>query len=792
MRFSRRSWQDLPLASKLWILLVSLVIVPLIAIAPINTLSTRAVLLTATRTQNLQRARGTAAKLDTYLGSITGNIEVLAAAPDILGIFNSTNTAENDQEVDGLLRQAVISYGYGSLSLVDESGRVLYSTREQAASSSVVTAPWFLSATAGRAVVDEPRYDPNEGSVSLHFSAPVRDAHKAILGAIVGQIDMEAIHNIIAADTNYARQDDVGILWDDQGIRISHGSDPSLVFVPIATLDPSKVDQMAAEMRFGPNTRQLLTHASGNPEIVNASKWLLYNHNAEPYLNFTAVGIGPVEAAIVPLQAKRWLYAIATPEKAIMRQVYARTQVDLLTTALIALAVIGGALVAANWVTRPLRAVAAGAAGIAAGDMTHRVRLRQRDEIGQMAAAFDSMADALMDKENQLTNYARDLELRVDERTRQLYRRLENLRALRAIDAAITTSTNLELTLHIVLDEVIQQLGVHAADILLFNQHSFMLEYASGTGFRIKQRDRQPVSISQGPAWRAVTERTVVYIPNLLEKNSASGLANIEAEGFFSYYGIPLVAQGQVKGVLELFHRQPLAFDEERREFLEALASQTAIAIDNATLLTSIQRTNEDLTRAYNATILGWSKAMTLRDHETEEHSQRVTELTVQIARAMGIAEFDLGHIYRGALLHDIGKLGVPDHILLKPGKLTPTELEQMRQHPQYAYEMLKEVDYLSPALDIPYCHHEKWDGTGYPRGLRDFQIPLAARIFSVVDVWDALLSDRPYRPAWDAEQVEMYVQAESGKSFDPKVVVEFMRLWRRERSAGGTDPALS
>lgn len=190
-----------------------------------------------------------------------------------------------------------------------------------------------------------------------------------------------------------------------------------------------------------------------------------------------------------------------------------------------------------------------------------------------------------------------------------------------------------------------------------------------------------------------------------------------------------------------------------------------------------IEEAHEKLLSAYDATIEGWSRAMDLRDKETEGHTLRVTDLSVELARMMGINEGELVFIRRGALLHDIGKLGVPDAILLKANQLSDAEWEVMRKHPQYAYEMLSPIEYLRPALDIPYCHHEKWDGTGYPRGLKGEEIPLAARIFAVVDVWDALTSDRPYRPAWSHEEAMKYIKEQSGKHFDPNVVEKFIEM---------------
>jgi len=188
----------------------------------------------------------------------------------------------------------------------------------------------------------------------------------------------------------------------------------------------------------------------------------------------------------------------------------------------------------------------------------------------------------------------------------------------------------------------------------------------------------------------------------------------------------------------------------------------------------NLEHANAELRTAYDATITGWSLAMDLRDKETEGHSQRVTDLTLKLAEAAGIAPEELVHIRRGALLHDMGKLGIPDAILNKPAKLNDEEWELMHRHPQMAYDMLYPIEYLHPALDIPYCHHEKWDGSGYPRKLKGEEIPLAARIFAIVDVWDALTSDRPYRSAVKKDEVLKYLQDQSGKHFDPQVVELF------------------
>jgi putative nucleotidyltransferase with HDIG domain len=190
-----------------------------------------------------------------------------------------------------------------------------------------------------------------------------------------------------------------------------------------------------------------------------------------------------------------------------------------------------------------------------------------------------------------------------------------------------------------------------------------------------------------------------------------------------------------------------------------------------------LQASNADLAQAYDATLESWSRMLDLRDRETGDHTQRVVDLSVRLGQAMGLEPEALLYLRRGALLHDIGKMGTPDSILLKPGPLTDAEMLVMRRHPEVAYTMLADIDFLRPALDVPYAHHEKWDGSGYPRALQGEQIPLSARIFAVVDVWDALSSDRPYRSAWPPEKVYYHLREAAGSHFDPAVVEAFLKL---------------
>jgi putative nucleotidyltransferase with HDIG domain len=329
-----------------------------------------------------------------------------------------------------------------------------------------------------------------------------------------------------------------------------------------------------------------------------------------------------------------------------------------------------------------------------------------------------------------------------------------------------------------VITQTIAQLNMDAVDILLFHPHLQVLDYVAGQGFRTRAIEKTHLRLGECFAGRAALDRRTIHVADLPAAGSNFTRADIlKGEGFLEYYAVPLIAKGETKGILEVFNRTALNVNPEWLDFLETLAGQAAITIDQTQLFDDLQRANLELIIAYDATIEGWARAMDLRDRETESHTRRVTEMTLSLAKTLGIKDNEILYIRRGALLHDIGKIGVPDTILLKEGALTEKEWGLMRRHPQFAYEMLQPIKYLRQSLDIPYCHHEKWDGTGYPRGLTGEQIPLAARIFSIVDVWDAITSDRPYRKAWTNEQALAYIKEQSGKQFDPKVVEAFLRM---------------
>jgi len=286
------------------------------------------------------------------------------------------------------------------------------------------------------------------------------------------------------------------------------------------------------------------------------------------------------------------------------------------------------------------------------------------------------------------------------------------------------------------------------------------------------------IRLGQGYAGTVAEKRERLHVGDL-RKGKSGFLRSQEflQEGFRSYYGVPLIAKGRVRGVLEVFHRRQLEPDAEWLDFLDALAGEAAIAVENGILLTELQRTNFELRLAYDTTIEGWSRALDLRDRDTEGHTKRVTHAAMKLAQRLGMTQTALVQVRRGAMLHDIGKMAIADSILRKNGPLSPEEWEEVRRHPRYAYELLRPIDYLGPALDIPHYHHERWDGSGYPEGLKGLEIPLSARLFAVIDVFDALTSPRPYRPAWDKALARAYIQEQAGSHFDPDITAEFMRM---------------
>ncbi len=399
--------------------------------------------------------------------------------------------------------------------------------------------------------------------------------------------------------------------------------------------------------------------------------------------------------------------------------------------------------------------------------------------VGEMSGYYDLTIEPTFNSHGEVNGLicsAADLtEIKLaNERAEQ---QLKRLAALRKIDQTITSTLDLRVTLNLLLDQVSTLLEVDASSILLFNPQMQQLEFGAGVGFRSSRIREISLALGQGLAGLAVMQRRGSGIVDLDKSTDFVRRDALIGDEFVQYTNLPLIAKGEVEGVLEVYNRTYVDWDPEWVQFFEALAGQAAIAIDNMMLYEELKRKNADLMLAYDATLEGWSRALELRDQETDGHSRRVTDLAVRLAHRLGMSDDELVDFRRGTLLHDIGKMGVPDSILLKPGPLSSEEWAIMRNHPQYAYQMLAPIPYLRRALDIPYCHHEHWDGSGYPRGLKGEEIPLGARVFSVVDVWDALRSDRPYRPAWPPEKALQYIKDLSGRQFDPRVVQVFLEI---------------
>ncbi len=408
--------------------------------------------------------------------------------------------------------------------------------------------------------------------------------------------------------------------------------------------------------------------------------------------------------------------------------------------------------------------------------------------IGVMALfSHEKNAFGLDDVQN-ITALTNSLAVAIEnsEKESQLQRQLRKVSALHTIDTTINSNIDLRSALKAILKISVEQLAVDAGDVVLFNPYSLSYDFAAGYGYKTNLANAPEKRERMILAERVVMERRMIHDTGEVRDLFSPSMKVIwDNEGVTDYWGVPLVSRGEVRGVLEVINRKTFKAGPDWVAYLETLAGQMAIAIDSIGMLEQLQRSNIDLRVAYDATIEGWSKALDLRDNETENHTVRVVEMSLRLAEKMGIKNEDLIHIKRGAMLHDIGKMGVPDSILHKPGPLTDEEWVIMRRHPQFAYEMLSQISYLHRALDIPSCHHEKWDGSGYPRGLKGEQIPLAARLFAVVDVWDALRSDRPYRKAWADDRVMDYIKEESGKHFDPAVVNVFIELLQSTEAYG-------
>ena len=351
------------------------------------------------------------------------------------------------------------------------------------------------------------------------------------------------------------------------------------------------------------------------------------------------------------------------------------------------------------------------------------------------------------------------------------------LGALMGVGRSINSSLGLKRVLEEVMDSMIELMHAERGFLMLRESNGELKERIA-RGIEHSNLDKESIKVSRTIVDKVSVTGEAILTTNAQEDPRFENQMSVAAYQLRSILCAPLKIKDGLIGVIYVDNRAHAGIFKERElGLITAFADQAAVAIDNAQLFDGLQASNKELQDAYRATLEGWVHALDMRDKETEGHTQRVTTLTERLARSMGVSDDDLVHIRRGALLHDIGKMAIPDGILLKPGPLTDDERELIKQHPVYAYDMLKQIDFLLPAIDIPHYHHEKWDGTGYPTGLRGEDIPFAARIFPVIDVYDALVSDRPYRKGLPPEEVRERIKVDSGKHFDPQVVDAFMAM---------------
>jgi len=386
----------------------------------------------------------------------------------------------------------------------------------------------------------------------------------------------------------------------------------------------------------------------------------------------------------------------------------------------------------------------------------------------------DGQASALIKDLSQLSS---SLDKVKDSVTVQMQAHEKQFGALVDLGSVINSSLGLKRVLSEVMDRLIALMSAERG-FLLLRESNGELKVQVARGIDHADLEEAQFAVSKTIIHRAAETGEVVLTTNAQEDPRFQDQVSVAAYHLLSILCAPLKLKDDLIGVIYVDNRvRSGLFQKSDHALISAFANQAAVAIDNARLFDDLQASNEELETAYQATLEGWVRALDLRDKETEGHTQRVTTLTQRLAKTLGVDGDAYMHLTRGALLHDIGKMAIPDGILLKPGDLSPEERALVQRHPIYAYEMLSPIKFLLPALDIPYCHHEKWDGSGYPRGLKGTDIPVAARIFTVADVWDALVSDRPYRKGLKPVDIRKHMAEQSNIHFEPRIVEAFLSL---------------
>ncbi|TXT49270.1 MAG: putative PAS/PAC sensor protein [Spirochaetes bacterium] len=390
------------------------------------------------------------------------------------------------------------------------------------------------------------------------------------------------------------------------------------------------------------------------------------------------------------------------------------------------------------------------------------------------------LSDSVLDQERLVVRLLSNLEISMRELVAQARVRaqIKNISFLKHISRTINANMEFDMVMGSLLDQVRSILECDAVAFYLADSDQETLECKAMSGFNTNLIYQACVKFGQPNNRIVVEERRVnsVYDFETMDPSSTFGTL-IDKENFISQHGAPIIMEGEMKGALEVWFRREFKPGSEWFVLFDAIANQVGIALDYNAIYADLQKAYLDLETSYEATIEGWSAAMDLRDEETEGHSRRVTTLSLSLAAKLGLPEAEIAQIRQGAFLHDIGKIGIPDSILKKPGPLNEEEWTLMKQHPKKALDLLGRIPYLKDSLDIPLYHHEKFDGTGYPHGLAGEKIPLSARLFSIIDVFDALTSDRPYRRAWAKEKAIDHLREQKGKHFDPSLVEAFISL---------------
>ena len=394
--------------------------------------------------------------------------------------------------------------------------------------------------------------------------------------------------------------------------------------------------------------------------------------------------------------------------------------------------------------------------------------------MSELSRVDDPTASVAVQDLSHITNSMQLLQTSVSE---QLHTGQQQLQALVGVGSAINSSKGLERVLNEVMDSVIALMRAERGFLVLREDDGEFKPQAARDMDHVSL-EGDTFSVSKTIVRRVAETGEPVLTTNAQEDPRFEKQDSVVEHNLRSILCVPLKLKEQIIGVIYVDSRVFSGlFQESDLKILLAFADQAAVAIDNARLFENMKKAHEELEAAYDETIKGWALALELRDKETEGHTQRVTTLTQILAKKLGVSDEELVYIKYGSLLHDIGKMAIPDNILRKPGGFDLKERKYMELHPLFAKDMLDPIEFLHPATDIPYYHHEKWDGSGYPHNLKGEEIPFAARIFAVVDVWDALTSDRPYRKPADPEKVRRIIREDAGSHFDPRVVEAFLEI---------------